>query len=88
MIKRFKRQRLSHGIHITVFWENEKLVTVELSFNKQNDKILTSVKRSTHPTSVMIWSGKMSNAKSLLVFIERAFKSVKNSVKNIALNKL
>ena len=70
----------------TVYWTDEKVFTVEMAFNHQNDMVLdirvedipikarTSSRRQ-NPTSVMIWAGMTPDGqKTPLFFINEGIK--------------
>ena len=79
-----KRIRRWHSVPI--IWTDEKVFTVEMAFNHQNDMVLdirvedipiearTSSRRQ-NPTSVMIWAGVTSDGKKTpLIFINEGIK--------------
>lgn len=66
-------------------WIDEKLFTVEQSFNRQNDRILaTSLQEvndrgrindgMAHPAAVMVWCGVTEDHKTDLIFVEQGVK--------------
>ena len=82
--KRLKR-RFGAGRHRRILFSDEKIFTIEQSFNHQNDRIWSRelpqerfVGRSQKPKSVMVWAGVTHNGKTPLVFIEEGAKVNQN----------
>ena len=79
------RERFKDGRHLDILFTDEKLFSVECSFNRQNDRVLCStskgispvarvVKRTQKPASVMVWSGITATGRTPLVFIDQGVK--------------
>ena len=80
LIRRFA----AHGLD-TVLFTDEKLFTVEQSFNRENDRILTrsvstmtkdirNVRQTQNPAFVMVWAGMFAKGKTPLVFVSQGCK--------------
>lgn len=79
------RERFSDGTHLNVVFSDEKIFTVEISYNRQNYRIIASdrnsippevglIKRVQKPASIMVWGGITSSGRTPLVFIEQGAK--------------
>lgn len=80
LLKRYGKKKVER-----ILFTDEKIFTVEESFNKQNDRIYArsvkdipqcqrKVKRTHHPGSVMVWAGVSWWGKAPLHFVERGVK--------------
>lgn len=80
LLKRFKPVDT-----LDILFTDEKLFTVEQSFNHQNDRIWSKsvkdannngryVSRKGHPASVMVWAGVTATGKTPLVFVDQGVK--------------
>ena len=69
---------------MTLFTD-EKLFSIEQSFNRQNTRLLAKnseetnrngriVHRKSHPASVMVWAGVCATGRTPLVFVEKGAK--------------
>ena len=78
-------KRLGEAGHRRVLFSDEKLFTVQQSFNKQNSRILARsveeannkgrlVKRTGHPLQVMVWAAITSDGKMPLLFVPQGVK--------------
>lgn len=65
-------KRFSRGRHCSIVFSDEKLFTVEMSFNKQNNRVIAKsiqdannngrmVQRKGHAASVMVWAAVTSD---------------------------
>ena len=86
-VEKYKKlqKRFKNGRHLDILFTDEKLFTVECSFNRQNDRVLGSnsegicraarvVKRTQKPASVMVWDGITATGRTPLVFIDQGVK--------------
>ena len=79
---RLLKQRAAEGRWETILFTDEKLFTVEQSYNPQNDRHWCSenpgstskVERRQCPESVMIWAGICATGKTPLVFVGKGVK--------------
>ena len=85
--KRLKRyrgllQRLGQIPDDKILFSDEKLFTVEESYNRQNDRILASsskcisselrfIDRVQKPLSIMVWAGVSADSRTNLIFIQK-----------------
>lgn len=78
-------RRFGRGAHRTSLFSDEKLFTIEETFNKQNARVLTPnisvanaagriTTRSTHPASIMVWAGITAEGKIPSVFTDQGVK--------------
>ena len=79
------RKKLRDGTLRNIVFSDEKLFTVQASFNHQNDRVLSrdrqsilehyrQVYRTQKPASVMVWAAVSESGKSPLVFIPQGVK--------------
>jgi inhibitor of nuclear factor kappa-B kinase subunit alpha len=79
------KKRFANGRHSNIVFSDEKLFTIEQSFNRQNDRILATglsemvenarhVTRTQKPASVMIWAGITAEGRTPLCFIDQGVK--------------
>jgi DNA-binding Lrp family transcriptional regulator len=75
----------TNGVHQRIVFSDEKIFTIEQSFNRQNDRMwlrdvqeedseARKVCRTQNPESVMVWAGITGNGKTSLVFIDKGVK--------------
>lgn len=83
--KELRRQHARNG-HRRILFTDEKIFTVEESFNKQNDRVYAAssrhaaelvprVQRGHHPASVMVWWGVAYDGVTELHFCEKGVKT-------------
>lgn len=81
--------RYTKNAHRQILFTDEKIFTVEESFNKQNDRVyvrssreasqlIPKVQRGHHPASVMVWWGVSYEGVTKLHFCERGVKTSAN----------
>lgn len=79
-------RRYAKNAHRQVLFSDEKIFTVEESFNRQNDRVYASsskkaseiiprVERGHHPASVMVWWGVSYDGVTSLHFCEKGVKT-------------
>lgn len=79
-----------------ILWTDEKIFTIEQSFNRQNDRVLAQsvsdippehryVDRTQRPASVMVWAGISSNSRTNLVFIPEGVRVTAESYRQLIL---
>lgn len=79
------RGKLREGTLRNIVFSDEKLFTVQASFNQQNDRVLSCnrqsipedhgrVFRTQKPASVMVWAAVSESGKSPLVFVPQGVK--------------
>jgi inhibitor of nuclear factor kappa-B kinase subunit alpha len=69
-----------------ILFSDEKIFTIEVAHNHQNDRIWTTkpplsdkiVSHSQHPQQLMVWAGICSSGKTPLVFVDPGVKINKN----------
>ena len=77
--------RIQDGTLINIIFSDEKLFTIERSYNRQNDRILgtgisslpkteKTVTRKQGPPSVMVWAAASETGRSPLVFVNPGVK--------------
>lgn len=80
------RSRYAKNAHRRILFTDEKIFTVEESFNKQNDRVyarssreaselIPRVERGHHPASVMVWWGVSYDGVTDLHFCEKGVKT-------------
>lgn len=78
-------RRFADGCHRNILFSDEKLFTIEQSFNSQNDRVwaaessgisqdLRRVSRTQMPASVMVWAGITAEGRTPLVFVPSGMK--------------
>ena len=83
---RRRLQRYTNNGHRSILFMDEKIFTIEESFNQQNDrvyasssreprKVATRVQRAHHPSSVMVWLGVSYSGGTQLHFCEKGVKT-------------
>ena len=73
---------------------DEKIFTIEQSFNSQNDRIWAEsspgedviVTRIQKPVSIMVWGGISATSKTPLLFLEKGVKMNQNTYREILEN--
>ena len=75
---------LCHGMAGKVVWSDEKIFTVEMAHNRQNDRVICKsvlespagkhAFRSIKPASVMVWAAALATWKSPLIFVDKNIK--------------
>ena len=88
-IKRVNRSslllnELCHGMAGEVVWSDEKIFTVEMAHNRQNDRVICKSVlespagkhgfRSMKPASVIVWAAVSATWKSPLIFVDKNIK--------------
>jgi len=79
-------QRYANNKHRTILFTDEKIFTIEESFNRQNDRVYASssrearqtvpkVQRGHHPSSVMVWWGVSYAGVTRLHFCDKGVKT-------------
>lgn len=77
------KTRFSYGRHRQILFSDEKLFTIQESYNPQNDRIWSAekpsaadrvVERQMKPKGVMVWMGVGYDAKAPLIFISTGVK--------------
>lgn len=84
--KRLKRcklllKRAVRGDHLMTLYSDEKVFTLEETYNPQNTRIIArtakeaddmgrSISRVAHPQSIMVWAGVCATGKTPLVFVK------------------
>lgn len=89
-------QRYAHNGHRRILFTDEKIFTIEESFNRQNDRVYASssrearekapkVQRGHHPSSVMVWWGVSYSGATQLHFCEKGVKTSAKVYENTVL---
>jgi hypothetical protein len=83
--KSLRRRFSTDATHHSILFTDEKVFTIEQSFNKQNDRIWSPslfsidpdhrfVRRVQKPASIMVWAGICATGKTPLVFVNPGVK--------------